>query len=159
MKALMLGAILAVVLSGLCLAQTRAEDSVSAPKPGEVTFQMNQIASLRDFYTRYFGKVPPYRERGEEDLQDSIARCIFAYGKAKAKRWETVILYVGRDPSEATNLICSVFPMDEGAYRRLCRGIGMAFVAVDEEKFALTCGPEARSPESEDEDVGTGDTQ
>jgi hypothetical protein len=111
------------------------------PNGGQVTFRMDRVDSVRDFYTRYFGQVPPYRERGEEDWQDSIARCLFAYGKFKAKRFETVILYAGREPDHEENLICNIFPIDEPAYHRLCAGIGMAFISADEGRYELTCGP------------------
>jgi hypothetical protein len=110
------------------------------PAGGQVTFQMNRIDSVRDYFTRYFGQVPPYRERGDEDLQDSVARCLFAYGELKAKRFDTVILYAGRDPHEPSNLICNVFPIDEAAHMRLCEGIGMSYISTDETRYELTCG-------------------
>jgi len=113
--------------------------AVAGDTAGQITFRMNRIDSVRDFYTRYFGQAPPYRERGDEDWQDSITRCLFAYGNFKAKRLDTVILYAGRDPNDTSNLICNVFPINEAAHMRLCEGIGMTYVSSDDAKYELTC--------------------
>ena len=107
---------------------------------GTVTFQMNRLDSVRAFWARYYGQVLPYRESGEEELQDSIARCMLAYLKYKMKRLDTVILYAGREPGDETHLICHVFPVDEPTHALMCAGIGMAYVSSDAGKYELTCG-------------------
>ncbi|MBI2025544.1 hypothetical protein HYT04_02025, partial [Candidatus Kaiserbacteria bacterium] len=135
-----------MLLAGLLgLAITRsahAEELTPALTAGQVTFQMNRLDSVRAFWARYYGgQVLSYRESGEEDLQDSIARCVLAYVKYKMKRLDTVILYAGREPGDETHLICSVFPVNEGVHREMCRIIDMVFISADEGKYTLTCGP------------------
>ena len=149
MRNTMIGMALAAVLTAVLAFHARADGADPATGgragDGQVTFRMNRIDSVRDFYTRYFGQAPPYRERGDEDLQDSVARCVFAYGEFKARRFDTVILYAGRNPNDPSNLICNVFPINEAAHMRLCAGIGMSFVGADEAKYELTC---AEKPDS-----------
>ncbi|MBI2039277.1 MAG: hypothetical protein HYT22_03295 [Candidatus Niyogibacteria bacterium] len=157
MKAL-LSVVLAVGLLGACLIPlAHAEETVPVAESGEVTFQMNRLESVRDFWARFYGEVLPYRESGEEDLQDSIARCVLAYLKYKAKHLDAVILYAGREPGDATHLICHVFPVDEPTYARMCAGIGMAYVSADESNYTLTCDSKSPTVEVVSEPVETGD--
>jgi hypothetical protein len=109
---------------------------------GTTTFRMDRLESVRDYYALYYGQRPPYRESGEEDFQDSIARCVLAYIKFKMRRLDTVILYAGRDPGDDTHLLCHVFPIDEGTHARMCRAVGMDYVGTEEAKYELRCKAE-----------------
>lgn len=116
-----------------------AHDSAAAAIEHTITFQMDRLGSVREFWARYYGQPLPYRENGEEDLQDSIARCMLSFLSYKMKRLDTIILYAGRDPGDEQHLICHVFPLDEAAYTHMCGKIGMNFAGADETNYRLTC--------------------
>jgi hypothetical protein len=138
-------AVLAAILASSAL-PARAQDQ-GAPAPqaapvsaqGAVTFQMDRLDSVRAFWARYYGAPLAYGETGEEDLQDSIARCVLSFLRYKMKRLDTVILYAGRDPGDAEHLICHVFPLDRIAYEHMCAKLGLRFLAADEARYRLTC--------------------